>query len=261
MNTMSEYADYQRVKEANRKAFEQNYGVDVQCFEAGLAILSSTWERLGTTRDKAEHSQVGLLPFANILRRHCILGFENIATYQSYLMWSNFRAGLEALLVIGKFVDDPANAAIWLNRDSNQAADKRAYSIAFCGQGLISKSLSRSSDLRDVLTRLNDGYMHPNPAFTYRDSAQVDEGKNVLLRIELFDVHPGMHEACLVVYLNLMSIMVEESCKLVVDLLGSGDPLDGLNRYEKNNKRRAKQLASQTPGAKKVLEEYGLWRI
>jgi hypothetical protein len=52
-----------------------------------------------------------------------------------------------------------------------------------------------------------------------------------------------------------------ESCKLVVDLLGSGDPQDGLNRYEKTNELRARQLASTIPGAKKILEDYGLWRI
>ena len=128
--------DYQSAKDANRKGFEQNYSADVQFFEAASTKLSSIWERLGTTRDKAGHSHAGLLHFANILRRHCVLGFENIATYQSYLMWSNFRAGLEALLIIGKFVDDPANAKIWLNRSSNHAAAKKAYSNTFSGRGL-----------------------------------------------------------------------------------------------------------------------------
>jgi hypothetical protein len=258
---MSEYTDYQSAKDANRKGFEQNYSADVQFFEAANTKLSSIWERLGTTRDKTGHSHAGLLHFANILRRHCVLGFENIATYQSYLAWSNFRAGLEALLIIGKFVDDPANAKIWLNRSSNHAADKKAYSNTFSGQGLRSKSLSRSGDLRDVLTRLNDNYMHPNPDFTYRDSTQVDAGDNVLLRIEFFDVDPGMHEAYLLAYLNLVAVVVEESCKLVVDLLGSGDPQDGLNLYKKTNELRARQLALAIPGAKKILEEYGLWQI
>lgn len=258
---MSDYADYQSAKDANRKVFEQNYGADLQFFEAANGKLNSTWERLGTTRDKMAHSHAGLLHFANILRRHCILGFENIATYQSYLMWSNFRAGIEALLIVGKVVDDPADAKIWLNRSSDQAADKKAYSNTFSGRGLRSKSLYRSGDLRDVLTRLNDNYMHPNPAFTYRDSTQVNEGDKVFLRIELFDVDPGMHETCLLAYLNLVAVVVQESCRLVVDLLGSGDPEDGLTPYNKTNELRAKRLASAIPGAKKVLEEYGLWQI
>ena len=35
----------------------------------------------------------------------------------------------------------------------------------------------------------------------------------------------------------------------------------GLNRYDKTNELRARQLASAIPGAKKILEEYGLWQI
>ncbi len=258
---MSEYTDYLNAKDANRKGFEQNYRDDLKFFEAANTKLSAIWERLGTSRDKAGRSHAGLLYFANILRRHSLLGFENIAAYQSYLMWSNFRAGLEALLIAGKIVDDPANSNIWLNRSSNQAADKKAYSKAFSGQGLKSKSISRSGDLRNVLTHLNDNFMHPNPDFTYRDSTQRDEGNDLLLQIELFDVDPGIHETCLLAYLNLVAVVTEESCKLVVDLLGSGEPQDGLNRYEQTNESRARQLISTIPGAKKILEEYGLWRI
>jgi hypothetical protein len=103
--------------------------------------------------------------------------------------------------------------------------------------------------------------MHPNPDFAYRDSTQVDQRNDVVLRIELFDIDPGMHEAQLVAYLNLVAVLVEESCKLVVDLLGSGDPQDGLNSYDKTNELRARQLASAIPGAKKILEEYGLLQI
>jgi len=258
---MTEYRDYLSAKDTNRKGFEQNYSADVQFFESVITNLTSIWEHLGTTRDKAGCSHAGLLWFANILRRHCIIGFEHVAAYQSYLMWSNFRAGLEAFLIAGKIVDDHANSKIWLSRSSNQAADKRAYFNAFSGQNLKSKSISRSEDLRVVLTHLNDNFMHPNPDFTYRDSTQRDEGNKVLLKIELFDVNPDIHEACLIAYLNLVSVLTEESCKLVVGLLGSGDLQKGLNRYEQTNEPRAKKLASTIPGAKRILEQYGLWRV
>jgi hypothetical protein len=258
---MSEYAEYLHAKDVNRRSFEQNNSADVQFFDAANARWGSIWARLGTTRDKAGQSHVGLLHFANTLRRHCILGFENIATYQSYLMWSNFRAGLEALLIVGKFVDDPANSRIWSNRNSNQTADKKAYSATFSGQGLRSSSLSRSRDLRDVLTRLNDNYMHPNPDFMYRDSTRADAGNDILLQIEFFDIEPGMHQVHLLAYLNLVAVMVEESCKLVVDILGSGDLQDSLNLYEKANEHRARQVIAALPGAKEILEKYGLWQI
>ncbi len=256
---MSEFGDYCRAKESNRSGFEQNYVADLRSFEALNSKLNSTWERLGTTRDASGRSHVGLLHFANVLRRQTVLGFESIASYQSNLAWSNFRPGLEALLIIGKFVDDPTNARIWLNRASNQPADRRAYQAAFSGQNLKSNSLSRSGDLRDVLTHLNDNYMHPNPAFTYHDATRSASGNDVFLRIDLFDVDPGIHEANLLAYLNLQAIIVEESCKLVVRVCGSGDPNDGKNLYEQANKARAKQIVASVAGAKKVLKEYGLW--
>jgi hypothetical protein len=59
-----------------------------------------------------------------------------------------------------------------------------------------------------VLTRINDNFMHPNPDFTYRDFTQLDEGNSVLLRIELFNVDPAMHEACLLAYLNLVAVVL-----------------------------------------------------
>jgi hypothetical protein len=258
---MSEYEDYLRVKDSNTNGFQQNYRADLQDFELLTSKLNSIWERVGATRDAGGQSHVGLLQFINILRRHSMLGFESIVSYQSFLTWSNFRSGLEALLIVGKFVDDPGNAKVWLNRASNLPSDKKAYSVVFSGQSLKSTSLSRSVELRDVLTHLNDNYMHPNPDFAFRDSTRVENGSDVLLRIELFDVDQPIHEAHLLAYLNLLAVIVEESYKLVVQILGSGDPQEGRNLYEGVNSLRAGQIAASVPGAKKILKEYGLWQI
>jgi len=43
------------------------------------------------------------------------------------LAWLTFRPGLEALLMTGKFVDVPANADVWKNRE----ADWKAYQEVF----------------------------------------------------------------------------------------------------------------------------------
>jgi hypothetical protein len=103
--------------------------------------------------------------------------------------------------------------------------------------------------------------MHPNPDFTYRDSTRVEDGSDFLLRIDLFDVDPALHEAHLLAYLNLLAIAVEDSSKLVIQFLGSGDLRGCLNLFEGANKSRAAQLAAAVPSAKKILEEYGLWKI
>ena len=107
---MDEYADYYSTQVRNREMFEKNFDSDIRVFKALLSKLRSIWARVGTTRGISGHSHVGLLPFSNILVRHVIFGFEHLACYQSFLGWLTFRPGLEALLMIGKFVDDPANA-------------------------------------------------------------------------------------------------------------------------------------------------------
>ena len=113
-----------------------------------------------------------------------------------------------------------------------------------------------------MLTRLNDNYMHPNPDFTYRDSTQVDAGDNVLLRIKLFDVDP---RACTRRTCSPTSILWRSRWKsLANSLLICLEAVilqDGLNLYKKTNELRARQLASAIKGVKKILEEYGLWRI
>jgi hypothetical protein len=99
-------------------------------------------EGIGKEQDLAGQSHVGLLPFVNLLIRHSIFGFQHISSYQSFLCWLTFRPGLEALLILGKFADDPNNAYIWANRES----DPRSYKQTFDGKKLVSKTLPRSAD-------------------------------------------------------------------------------------------------------------------
>jgi hypothetical protein len=114
--TMDEFSEYSSIQQNNREVFYKNFVSDTQSFKDALTALRDIWGRLGTERDKAGESHVGLLPFSNILVRQVIFGFEHLACYQSFLAWLTFRPGLEALLMLGEFVDDPANAKIWLNR-------------------------------------------------------------------------------------------------------------------------------------------------
>jgi hypothetical protein len=95
-----------------------------------------------------------------------------------------FRPGLEALLIIGKFVDNPDDAAVW--RDRLQDRDK--YQRTFSGRELVSQSLPGAQEFRKVLSRLNEEFMHPNPDFAYRDMTVQNEGQAVLVRIELFNL-------------------------------------------------------------------------
>lgn len=103
--------------------------------------------------------------------------------------------------------------------------------------------------------------MHPNPFFTYRDAKRVEDGKDNIRQIELFDDVPELHEANLLAYLNLVSIIVEESSKLVHRLCGVGDLQACRNLYGGINKARVVKLVASSSGAKEILTELGLWQL
>jgi hypothetical protein len=103
--------------------------------------------------------------------------------------------------------------------------------------------------------------MHPNPSFSYRDTTRIDDGKGVVLSIEFFDLVPELHEAHVLAYLNLFSLIVEDSSRLVARLCGIANLSGGENLYEGANRSRAVQLAASTPETKKIMEELGLWKL
>jgi hypothetical protein len=251
-----EYSDYYSTQVKNRQVFQLNFDSDIRVFKGLLSNLRTIWGRVGTTRGISGQSHVGLLPFSNILVRHVIFGFEHLAGYQSFLSWLTFRPGLEALLMIGKFVDDPANAKVWLNRE----VDSTAYRQTFSGASLASASLPRSAEFRRVLSRLNDEFMHPNPAFAYRDSTVTEEHDGVVLEIQCFDMSPDVHEGHLLAYVNLLDLIVAASETLVSSLCGATGTVTTGETYAAREQNRATQLA-QNVMAKKVMEELGLWKL
>jgi hypothetical protein len=206
-------------------------------------------------------SHVGLLPFVNLLIRHSIFGFQHLAYYQSFLSWLTFRPGLEAFLILGKFVDNPNNAEIWKNKE----ADLKAYRKVFEGKNLISKTIPKGSDFQQVLSRLNDNFMHPNPDFVYRDTKVINDGNHFLfLKTEYFDTvkNAEIHESHVLAYLNLLDQISLASNEVVKKLCG---PSSVKQRPEKSFGEsagsHAKYLADRNLLSKKILEELGMWEF
>ncbi len=257
ISVMNVFESYVGARDKNRKVFFGNFGTDFETFQLLLEALQVAWARIGRERDVCGASHVGLLPFANILTRHTVVGFDHLSSYQTFLAWLTFRPGLEALLMIGKFVDDPGNALIWKNRQ----LDWQSYKQTFAGRAIESKSLPQSNAFRQVLSRLNDEFMHPNPTFAYRDATQKDESNEVLLEIQCFDTESDTHEAHLLAYLNLLDLVVGASTSLVESLCGpsSGPPARG--EYATQELVRATELAARNGLAKIIMEELGLWRL
>jgi hypothetical protein len=254
---MDEFSDYLSVQQQNQAVFRHNFSADIATFRAYLTNLRSIWARLGSERGTSGQSQAGLLPLSNILIRHVMFGFEHLASYQSFLAWLTFRPGLEALLIIGKFVDDPATARIWLERELNASA----YRQTFEGRALESSALSRSSsEFRQVLGRLNSEFMHPNPKFMYRDTTARADEEGMLIEIQFFDQTSDIHEAHLLAYLNLLDLIVQASESLANNLCGPATAIRG-EAYSSRERIRATHLAARSDLANKIMQELGLWKF
>ena len=252
-----EYSEYTATQTNNRAIFRCNFSRDLDSFNLLFHKLRSTWQRIGEQRGITGESHVGLAYFANVLIRHSLLGFQLISSYQSFFAWMTFRPGLEALLIIGKLVNDPKNADVW----KNKCVDWKLYNKTFSGAALESKSLPRSKELRRVLSRLNDDFMHPNPTFTYRDSRCKSASKDLFLEIEFFDVDDNLHEAHLFGYLNLLDLVAKASEELIDNLCGPLPTRPTYQSFAKQESERALRVASKNMLAKRVMNDLGLWSI
>jgi hypothetical protein len=71
------------------------------------------------------------------------------------------RPGIEAYLIIGKWIDDPATAEIWKNRRN----DWKNYQKTYSGPALRSRSLPMSDQIQTILSIVNDDFVHANPDY------------------------------------------------------------------------------------------------
>lgn len=246
-----EYAE--RVYE-NRKIFLLKFRSHHEQFDLLLLRLQSTWIRVARERDTQKRSHFGLLLPATILENHLLLGFDRLASYQSFLAWPSFRPGLEALLFIGKWVDDPKVVKIWKDRRNN----REEYNRLFSGRGLISRSLPHSAEFRDVLNHINDEYLHPNSDFGHRQMRiRPTTRETLVFENPLFDRDPVIHEAHLLAYLHLSELICASSAALLANVLGgTGESQSGQAFV---NSDRVTALGEAREGAKKILEELGQW--
>lgn len=245
----------------NREIFMLNFSNDFRRFEVLLNNLRLTSLRIARERDKNGASHVGLLLPLQILIRHCLLGFQQLISYQSFLAWLVFRPGLEAFLVMGKWLDDPANATIWKERD----LDPQLYRRTFSGRALASNSIPRSDDFRSALSRLNDQFVHPNPNFAYRETnLHAASTETLVAEIRFFDTQADIHEGHLLAYLRLMELIVDTLRNLFTELLGpqeNGPIAVSPRSFEEEEGKRARSLGQRDSTAKKIMEELGLWPL
>jgi hypothetical protein len=183
--TASAFVPYHGALATSRKAFLLTHGEFVKAYDQIHAALERLPSELCVQRDIEGHSLASFIPFMALLSRQTLFGFDHLASFQSYQAWMTVRPAVEIPLYIGKWLDDPAAAKVWAERETNPKAYMKEYGG---GKALRSNALVQSSEIQSVLKHLNDQFVHPNPFYYYRhlDMSRVGNGK-VSMEIGYFD--------------------------------------------------------------------------
>jgi hypothetical protein len=167
---MTEMTRYLEAREKNRELFAKAYSSVLQAFEVSVQGFALLAQQLRDGRDENGKSHVRLGPFFFIMQRQVMAAYDALMSRQAYLAWVTVRPGVECALIMGKWIDDKANADIWSNRFDDRAAYRKAYE----GKGLESRALPRSVAIRKALSEINDLFVHPNPMYYYRHLELTD---------------------------------------------------------------------------------------
>lgn len=240
----------------NREVFLIEHGELVKALSTIDDNFSALIEVLRTRRDANGKSYVSLIPFVFLLERQSHAAFDAFAAYQSYQGWVLLRPGIEALLIIGKWVDDPANATIWQNRKR----DWRAYHKAYSGPSLRSNSLASSDRIQSVLSKVNDDFVHANPDYYDRHlKVGVEEPGCVSFWLGYFD-EDVPQEAHVLAFLHLLLVMQEALASLLAHLFAITVALKApLASFHLKFGPRMTELASRSNEAAATLQQLGLF--
>jgi hypothetical protein len=211
---------------------------------------------LSTMRDPDRKSYVSLIPFVLLLQRQSRAAFEALTAFQSYLAWVLFRPGIEALLIIGKWVDDPASAKIWQNRKE----DWKGYKSAYSGKALISTSLPSSGRIQRVLSKVNDDFVHANPDYYSRHfKAGTGDPGYLNLWLDYFD-DGVLLEAHAMAFLHLLLVMQDGLASLLAKLFAVPVTLiSPLVTFRSNFATRMTGIAAKSEEAGAILDQLGLY--
>ncbi len=238
----------------NREVFLIEHGAIVKAFGRIDDNFMELIELPQKLRDAKGKSHVSLIPFLLLLQRQSRAAFESFTVYQAYQGWGLLRPGVEALLIIGKFLDNPKSVGVWQNR----MQDREGYRD-FSGKKLRSVSLPASDKIQGVLSKINDDFVHANVEYFYRHLG-VDSGDPGYARIWLDYFDRGESpEVNVLAFLHLLLVM-QGSLTVLFAKLFARDVLlkERPDHFLQEFGQRIKSLASSSEEAVAILGNLGL---
>ena len=250
--------DYWSTVGRNREVFLLNHGHLVAGFGRLLTGFERTWRQIAENQDEQGKSHVGLLVLTTLVERQVVLAFTSFVSHQSFVGWMLFRPALEALLMQGRWVDDPKRAVVWGKWRSN----RKAYRQSFAGRYLRKSELPFAESFGAVLTELNDRFLHPNPAFTALGQHVAEADDHVELAMQFFDLDAAAHLAHCLAFLSLLELMWISSAEFIqstLRILGAEDP------PTREVPRRLEATRAEWLGEdlqyRAILDDLGLWGL
>lgn len=250
------FLEYRGALAYNRDVFSIEHGDLLKAFVAIDSNFPALVDPVRTCRDRNGKSHVSLIPFMLLLRRQAHTAFDVLSADQSYQAWLLLRPGIEAVLIIGKWVDDPENAKIWQNRDK----DRSAYQKAYTGKGLRSTSLPDSVRIQAVLGAVNDRFVHANLDYYHRH-LNVGAGDPGYVNVLLSYFEDDMLQLVNVLaFLHLLLVMQESLLTLFNQLFGIAESLPSpLGVFRNTYSEKIERLARENSEYRAVLTELGAW--
>lgn len=195
-------------------------------------------------------------PFLQIMQRQARHAFEALTEFQSARAWSALRPFVEAPLILGKWLEDPHNAVVWLSRNSGKNARKE-YQDVYAGDHAKPLNLPGADTFRMVLARISDDFLETQARYYARPllfapgqgrrSAEVGDDPTDL-RAHLYAV------------LHLLVWVLHHTGRMLAPLCGHRPEckVDVL-KLEHDFAAPAIALARENETHKNVLTQLGLW--
>jgi len=252
---MGTFADYLEALHRNRALFREANPSVYAAFEVSVQAFDRLARQLRDGRDANGKTHVSLGPLFFIFQRQAMAAYVALASNQAFIAWGLIRTGIGAALVIGKWVDDKANADVWSDRDSN----RKAYAALYQGKALQSTGLAGSDRIQAALARINDLFLHPNPSYYYRhlELNELADGATEM-KLNFFD-EPVDTDVGVLGVLHLVVFVQDALAQMFASLFRCQRLEVGLRSLEAMAGGWAQSTMLKGPGIKTALIELGIW--
>lgn len=251
-----EILHYRSLLAYNREVFLIEHPDLIKAFATLDENFDAIFHLPKTLHDPDGHTHISLLPFLLLIQRQARAAFEFFSTAQCYNGWVVVRPGLEAALIVGKWLDNAQNADIWSARND----DPNTYSKTYSGKALRSKSLPRSDRLQATLSRINDGYVHANPDYYSRHlGTDHNDPDTVTISINYFDESP-LQTTHTLAFLHLLITLQDSLMDMFNSLFAVSNVLPStLAMFMESYETALKNTADTHAELRDILSDLGAW--